>query len=308
MSFVERLMQPRNHARSGVTLVELMVVLGVISLLMALLLPAVQAARGSARLMQCRNNLHQIGIATHNFHASHGKLPHSLIPLGQLLPEIEQLALAKALEANQVPNPVTPVVYLCPSDPLASAADARISYFMNGGSAINPPNGVYEIKSIPTRTFRDLADGLSMTAMFSERLVRVWPNDKYPPLETGRRDPLRYLWQTAIEFQPGQERELAAWCLEPSNRARAVYGTRHWGTDHFPSENSWYNHILPPNNWMFVNGERPDRGPYPASSMHPGGVNVLMADGAVKFVSSSIDLDVWWALGSRAGGDVAGDF
>jgi prepilin-type processing-associated H-X9-DG protein len=303
-----RVIHQCSRVRLGVTLVELLVVLGVISLLLALMVPAVQAARESARLMQCRNHLHQIGVAVHHFHSSHGRLPYSLHPLRELLPEIGERAVFEALESHAIPEPSTPSAYLCPSDSRAAGSQRHISYFLNAGSAIHPPNGVFEIHNRPTRTFRDLTDGLSTTALFSERLVRVWSFGDYPPVEVGRHNPLRYLWRTDIEFVPGEERKLAAWCLDLTNRAHASYGSSYWGGEFLPGEGSWYNHILPPNNWAFMNGDYSNRGPYPATSLHSGGVNVLMADGAVKFVSSSIDLDVWWALGTRASGDVVGEY
>ena len=67
---------------------------------------------------------------------------------------------------------------------------------------------------------------------------------------------------------------------------------------------SRYNHIMPPNSNSCAYGTWAGEGAFTASSRHPGGVNVLFADGSTRFVKSSVSPQVWWAVGSRAGGEV----
>src|SRR5438874_1669093 len=94
------------HRGSGFTLVELLVVIAIIGVLVALLLPAVQAAREAARRTQCSNNLKQLGLAMHNYHDVAGRLPCNINRVGgatndrnqasqlvNLLPYIEQKSL-----------------------------------------------------------------------------------------------------------------------------------------------------------------------------------------------------------------------
>ncbi len=101
-------MIPRR-SRSGFTLIELLVVIAIISVLIALLLPAVQSAREAARRAQCVNNLKQIGLAMHNYHESRNALPAAEMTflglpngtnfsaLSQALPYMEQSNLFNAL-------------------------------------------------------------------------------------------------------------------------------------------------------------------------------------------------------------------
>ena len=82
-----------------------------------------------------------------------------------------------------------------------------------------------------------------------------------------------------------------------------------WYTGNFHTVR--YNHIMPPNTWSCeysdldpITGAIRVYGAYPASSRHPGGVNVLMADGSVRFGKETVGIEVWWALGTRGGGEV----
>ena len=120
-------MRRRKLSRQGFTLVELLVVIAIIGILVAMLLPAVQAAREAARRMQCSNNLKQLGIALHNYHNTWDALPpmrggtnsslgapwvfdntsvDSLSGLVSLMPYMEQVPLYEQIEsANMGPAP-----------------------------------------------------------------------------------------------------------------------------------------------------------------------------------------------------------
>lgn len=130
-------LDPRR--RRGFTLVELLVVIAIIGVLVALLLPAVQMAREAARRMSCTNNLKQLGLALHNYHATFDRFPMAGLQdadfsvQARLLPYVEQRNLQARLDFGQpafsgnfsgkIPNPLfaeafaTPLpLFLCPSD------------------------------------------------------------------------------------------------------------------------------------------------------------------------------------------------
>src|SRR5947199_6053705 len=100
-----RVVSRSRHARTGFTLVELLVVIAIIGVLVALLLPAVQQARESARRMSCQNNIKQLGIALHNHHDTKNTFPTGALNTGingtpcyttwtiEILPFMEQQAL-----------------------------------------------------------------------------------------------------------------------------------------------------------------------------------------------------------------------
>ncbi len=149
----------RRHQLRGFTIVELLVVIAIIGVLIALLLPAVQAAREAARRTQCRNNLKQIGLAFHNYHDIHQYLPMGTLTTGEprvygryfawgvyLLPMLEQQALYSSLDFSEPAIDISPKVsgnemalrsvvstFLCPSD-LRSPKDSESSPFQGAAN------------------------------------------------------------------------------------------------------------------------------------------------------------------------------
>ncbi|MBA3314713.1 MAG: DUF1559 domain-containing protein [Planctomycetota bacterium] len=142
-------------SRRGFTLIELLVVISIIAVLMALVLPAVQSARRSARAVQCKNNLKQLGIAFHNFSSQQNKLPRvGVLPgtaggevvnsFGQktlrpwpmeLLTVLDQPAVLRDLQNNPAfdPSAVSLQVLTCPDDTSAHGVPGALSYPVNGG-------------------------------------------------------------------------------------------------------------------------------------------------------------------------------
>lgn len=150
---------------------------------------------------------------------------------------------------------------------------------------------------------QDFKDGLSNTAMFSERVV----GDGNPEIYTPFRDRYRAPVDITLAEQAIQVCRDSATATPPNGHVSFsgytwLYGG--WGQ-------TWYNHILTPNSRIPDCSEagidHGGNGLHTARSFHPGGVNVACADGSIRFVSDSIDLSVWRALSTRAGGESLGD-
>jgi len=292
-------------SRRAFSLIELLVAITIIGLLIALLLPAVQSAREAARRVQCANNLKQMGLALNSYASQVGSFPsYALITIqAALLPHLEQQALynainfsaeytAEGIDANLTARETSLSVLLCPSDSLRSRG---LNYAANGGCGYQTygDNGAFFLKPIG---FHSLTDGASQTAAFSEIVQGSWKIQ----------DPRRVGYATLETLiGPTQLEEFTQLCrnfpFTPDYMAYYERGAT-WLTMGLP--NSVYNHVNVMNGRSCLNGSQYEVGAWSAGSLHPGGGQTVFADGHVRFIKETIELNTWRAMGSRDGGEV----
>lgn len=331
----------RQHR--GFTLVELLVVIAIIGILVALLLPAIQMAREAARRMQCGNHLKQIGLAMHNYESTYHMLPNAgwtgigypndYSPLAKLLPFCEQAGLQDLIDFNimlghpgstDLPVALRPAaatavpIFLCPSDgekPLhdmtlpstATIPVAGSNYAMNQGSGLDgifhpgmgSSDGLCWVGA--TVGFADILDGTANTLVFTESLRGRGNSPALTPA------PDIQAYRATCAAPPNAA---TATAVESGGLATVLPSVTAWdGTRLF----FWLRASVP--NGPVMNGRFTPKDPYPdlwgksnkitaARSRHPGGVNIALCDGSVRFVDDAIDSSTWHALWTRAGGEV----
>ncbi len=339
-------------SRRGFTLIELLVVIAIIGVLIALLLPAVQAAREAARRAQCSNNLKQIGLAMHNYHDSFNALPVATIvtwsasgspifqgwgALARILSFMEGQNKYNAINfsfSNESPFNATVTgtgtsTFLCPSDPRMD--DSLIEdgltrkntnygvnrgdwYVWGGRVSTVPPRSPFRT-NVSVR-FSELTDGLSSTILAAEVKTRFpflmdCDGLLFTPVNT-QPIPLPNASPASIPQYVGCSGGLA--------ELRPDYGHAGWEDANIPE--SGFTTAWPPNKrtpGQFSGGasfadvdlvslREEEGGPsfaaVTARSYHPGGVNVLLGDGSVRFVKDTINGFLWRGLGSVNGGEI----
>ncbi|MCA9210603.1 MAG: DUF1559 domain-containing protein [Planctomycetales bacterium] len=315
--------------RKGFTLVELLVVIAIIGVLVAMLLPAVQAAREAARRSSCTNNVKQLALAFHNYHDTYKKFPAYQYPvsgvnawqghgaLTMILPFIEQNNIYDKVDFtkswdNGVHSALRTThieAFKCPSDvPYPNQAYGGTNYGVSGGARVNfydtgsptPASGVF-VRRRET-SMAEVLDGTSNTIMVAEFLH----GDDSTSFRTLERDFTNSLSIATDNFPTQSEVETAGTACD-ANSYQQVNAGRDW-MGSFPGHIA-VNMVAPPN-WQHINccsgggfGYACDRnGIVPARSLHPGGVNVGLADGSTRFVPETVDFVTWQRMGARADG------
>ena len=306
----------------GFTLVELLVVIAIIGVLVALLLPAIQAAREAARRSQCANNLKQIALACHNYHDVHGVFPinhgdtgNSFSWLAMLLPFIEQSALYEQIDFNvPISTPENLVVarthlpaYRCPSDATPDTVSGGYSVWANWCWPATCPDesrnniAVSSYKGIDGAGFdRTIAQSAIPQGMFDRRMgLRVsGPGNS---IVTPNR-PIRMR-----DVLDGTSNVLMA-----GENIPGFHAWPSWAAWHSPMTTQYpINH--PFTVWRTVgrriqsNHHGWQQG-FAASSYHPGGAQFFLVDASVHFLSQDMNFAIYQQLANPEDGLPVGGF
>ncbi len=293
----------------GFTLIELLVVIAIIGLLVALLLPAIQAAREASRRSHCTNNLRQIGVALQTYEGAHRTLPSGYLSefatggvdtgpgwgwAALLLSNLEETSLSGRVQfdrpiediANE-PVRVQPVaVYLCPSDPVPPIWEAlrddpartkicdvaSANYVGMYGNSEPGVDGTGLFFRNSRVRLREITDGTSKTIAVGERSHALGQSTWVGSV-------------TGALLVPGPADGIGTYEIE--HGATMVLGQA--GEHKSPGDPTGEADMF--------------------HSLHPGGANFVFADAHVSFLTAQLDPEIFEALATRAGGEtISGEF
>lgn len=326
---------PRHNriarSRSAFTLIELLVVIAIIAILVSLLLPAVQAARESARRTQCKNNLKQIGLALHNYESTHGTFPPGFIStvtgpwsgvgndpipeigpgwsvFAMILPQLEQTALHSQIDfnlpithpVNQLARSTNVTAFRCPSDTWTSPVTVWPPTMgindLGANSYVGCLGGADPSGNGPTGSYLARYEEQPFNGMF-HRNVAVRIRD----ITDGTSNTIG-MGERASMFSPSgwagvvPEGQTVFSQRIADQRGQAV------GETVRPAITMTTVHVRSggPNS--------PTGSPGGFWGPHPGGAHFMLMDGSTRAITSNVDIRIFRALAGRNEGEVIGEF
>jgi len=328
--------------RAGFSLVEVLVVVAIIGTLIALLLPALQAGREAARRLVCASNLRQLGLATAGYESARGRFPlgaesrqwaarpnfpHQYFRwsvLAHLAPFCEDAQLLASLDLsvplyidlrpdaiapqNKPVVKITVPLFLCPSDKSVSVSElfGPTNYAACTGSGLGggtpfETDGMFFINSRVRP--KDISDGLSKTAAFSESTLGDGPTQTFD--RAFAKPDTAYAFVMRSPLTDAICRAAVTWNytdLRGFSWANGEYRTTLYNHGRLPNDPQidCIGVIMNTADKALMYAGYGWRG---ARSRHRGGVNVTMADASTRFVADDVDPAVWRALSTRAGGE-----
>lgn len=335
------------------TLIEMVVVIAIIGILAGLLIPAIQTARESARRSQCSNNLKQIGLAIHGYHDSHGCLPPGYMKsfdpryvgldppcatalvdksfLVLILPGMEQSALYNSINQmlniesreNRTVQPIAVSTYACPSDPGAGYPRPMAMRGLIDRGLADPGEQLEAVFTSYEACFGSYFVAAEPTA---DNGCTIDPRALEQINGAFGRAPVRL---SSVRDGLGQTIFVAERATTPMREWDEMLYQRCGWYYSGSLQDTLFTGFFPPN--AFRKAESPF--PCGASSLHPGGLNLLMGDGSVRFMADTVNtwpydpesgfpvgatrdpggywtntptLGIWQALSTRSGGEVIG--
>jgi prepilin-type N-terminal cleavage/methylation domain-containing protein len=329
----------RCRTGRGFTLIEVLVVIAIISLLVALLVPAVFAARESSRRAWCANNLRQIGLAIQSYHAATNVLPFGVGP-----DDDQAISTIGSLNSRRYSCQAQLLAYL-ELGTIFNSINFMVAPFFPAVSGLAPPNGQLGVNGTAATT----VISVFLCPSDQDRLVQPWGHNNYRccngstwlgraadgmfgqasrirfaditdglsntaafcERDKGTGNPQVYDRLADLYANPGvwTQATFSQWCASLSQaQAVTLYHDVDGGQNWLEGNMNWtrYNHVLPPNSNACKNGLTWNGVAMTATSAHWSGVNLLLGDGSVRFVKASIALSTWQAFATISRGEIIG--